>query len=42
MLLVNALFAVQEDGTVVVPEVLRPYMMGIEVIKPKKKIITAA
>lgn len=25
----------QADGTVVVPEVLRPYMMGIEVIKPR-------
>ncbi|KAL4430935.1 hypothetical protein ABPG75_006191 [Micractinium tetrahymenae] len=32
----------QEDGTVVVPEVLRPYMMGIEVIKPKAKIVTSA
>lgn len=27
----------QEDGSVVVPEVLRPYMGGIEVIKPIKK-----
>lgn len=25
----------QEDGSVVIPEVLRPYMGGIEVIKPK-------
>ncbi|MFH1729704.1 MAG: serine--tRNA ligase [Pseudomonadota bacterium] len=25
----------QKDGSVVVPEVLRPYMMGIEVIEPK-------
>jgi hypothetical protein len=27
----------QEDGSVVVPEVLRPFMMGIEVIRPKAK-----
>lgn len=27
----------QEDGSVIVPEVLRPYMGGIEVIKPIKK-----
>ena len=27
----------QEDGSVVIPEVLRPYMGGIEVIKPIKK-----
>ena len=27
----------QEDGSLVVPEVLRPYMGGIEVIKPIKK-----
>jgi seryl-tRNA synthetase len=27
----------QEDGSVVVPEVLRPYMSGIECIKPKGK-----
>ena len=27
----------QEDGSVVIPEVLRPYMSGIEVIKPIKK-----
>ena len=27
----------QEDGSVVVPEVLRPYMGGISVIKPIKK-----
>jgi len=27
----------QEDGSVVVPEVLRPYMSGIEYIKPKGK-----
>ena len=26
---------VQADGTVVIPKVLRPYMMGIEAIKPK-------
>lgn len=26
----------QKDGTVVVPEVLRPYMGGVEVIEPKK------
>lgn len=32
----------QEDGTVVVPEVLRPFMMGIEVIKPKAKVVTSA
>ena len=25
----------QEDGSVVVPEVLRPFMMGIDVIKPR-------
>lgn len=24
----------QEDGSVVVPEVLRPYMGGLEVIRP--------
>jgi seryl-tRNA synthetase len=27
----------QEDGSVIVPEVLRPYMSGIERIEPKKK-----
>ena len=27
----------QEDGSVIIPEVLRPYMGGIEVIKPIKK-----
>ena len=27
----------QEDGSVIVPEVLRPYMGGISVIKPIKK-----
>ena len=27
----------QEDGSIVIPEVLRPYMGGIEVIKPIKK-----
>ena len=27
----------QEDGSVVIPEVLRPYIGGIEVIKPIKK-----
>ncbi len=27
----------QEDGSIIVPEVLRPYMGGIEVIKPKNK-----
>lgn len=26
----------QKDGTIVVPEVLRPYMGGIDVIRPKK------
>ena len=26
----------QEDGGIIVPEVLRPYMGGLEVIKPKK------
>ena len=26
----------QEDGTLIVPEVLRPYMGGKEVIKPKE------
>jgi seryl-tRNA synthetase len=26
----------QADGSVIVPEVLRPYMWGISVIKPKK------
>ena len=26
----------QEDGSVVIPEVLRPYMGGIEKIEPKK------
>jgi seryl-tRNA synthetase len=25
----------QADGTVVVPEVLRPYMGGVEVIRPR-------
>lgn len=28
----------QADGSVVVPEVLRPFMMGIDVIRPKKKV----
>ena len=32
----------QEDGTVVVPEVLRPFMMGIEVIRPRQRLATAA
>ncbi|PSC75103.1 aspartate aminotransferase [Micractinium conductrix] len=32
----------QEDGSVVVPEALRLYMMGIDVIRPKKKINKAA
>ena len=27
----------QEDGSVIVPEVLRPFMGGIEVLKPIKK-----
>jgi len=27
----------QEDGSVIVPEVLRPYMMGIEKLEPKTK-----
>ena len=27
----------QSDGSVVIPEVLRPYMGGLEVIKPKQK-----
>ena len=27
----------QEDGSVLIPEALRPYMGGIEVIKPKRK-----
>jgi seryl-tRNA synthetase len=27
----------QEDGSIVIPEVLRPYMGGLEVIKPIKK-----
>ena len=26
----------QEDGSIIVPEVLRPYMGGLEVITPKK------
>ena len=26
----------QADGTVLIPEVLRPFMMGMEVIRPKK------
>jgi seryl-tRNA synthetase len=26
----------QEDGSVIIPEVLRPYMGGKEVITPKK------
>ena len=26
----------QEDGTITIPEVLRPYMGGIEILKPKK------
>ncbi|MFR2457765.1 MAG: serine--tRNA ligase, partial [Christensenellales bacterium] len=26
----------QEDGSVVIPEVLRPYMGGLEVLEPKK------
>ena len=25
----------QEDGTITIPEVLRPYMGGIEILKPK-------
>jgi seryl-tRNA synthetase len=25
----------QPDGTVVVPEVLRPYMSGVEIIRPR-------
>ncbi|KAL4859468.1 Serine--tRNA ligase [Chlorella vulgaris] len=28
----------QADGTVVIPEVLRPFMMGMEVIKPKHRV----
>ena len=28
----------QKDGTVIIPEVLRPYMGGIEKIEPKRKI----
>ncbi|KAI7841623.1 hypothetical protein COHA_004793 [Chlorella ohadii] len=28
----------QADGSVVIPEVLRPFMMGIDVIRPKKKV----
>ena len=27
----------QEDGSVVIPEVLRPYMGGIDVIRPRPK-----
>lgn len=27
----------QEDGSVVVPEALRPFMMGIDVIRPRGK-----
>jgi seryl-tRNA synthetase len=27
----------QEDGSVVIPEPLRPFMGGIELIKPKHK-----
>ena len=27
----------QEDGSIIVPEVLRPYMGGLEVITPKSK-----
>jgi seryl-tRNA synthetase len=27
----------QEDGSVIIPEVLRPYMGGIEKIEPQKK-----
>ena len=27
----------QEDGSVIIPEVLRPFMGGLEVIKPIKK-----
>jgi seryl-tRNA synthetase len=30
--------SVQADGTVVIPEVLRPYMMGIQAIKPKHTV----
>ncbi len=26
----------QADGSVIIPEVLRPFMMGMEVIKPRK------
>ena len=29
---------VQADGTVEIPEVLRPYMMGIQAIKPKHTV----
>ena len=28
----------QADGSVVIPEALRPFMMGIDVIRPKKKV----
>ena len=31
----------QEDGTVVVPPALRPFMMGINVIRPKQKAVPA-
>jgi seryl-tRNA synthetase len=27
----------QKDGSVIIPEVLRPYMDGMEVLKPKKE-----
>lgn len=29
---------VQADGSVIIPEALRPYMMGIEVIRPKQPL----
>ena len=32
----------QADGSVVVPPVLRPYMMGIDVIRPKRRVATSA
>ena len=28
----------QEDGSVVIPQVLRPYMGGLEVMVPKKRV----
>jgi len=37
---IRAVFSVpiahQEDGSVIIPEVLRPYMGGLEKIEPKK------